>query len=225
VVLAAVLAAVACKSLSVDPKEVVALATTLPDSGRVEVNDTIHPRAVALNGDGDSIAATIYWARLDTTVLVVDSLTGATIGLIANQTGRIQARVGNLRSNPITITVLPPLDSLAASGIIVDTVVTATPDSVSDSLTITAFAGTASGPFIAGRKVLLSLVFPTGTPPLTFIPNDTLVTNGSGQATFQVRLTGGPRPDSAVVTAQAFREDGSLVPSTPQPLKFVVVFQ
>jgi len=217
-------AAVACKSLAVDPKEVVALATTLPDSGRVEVSDTIHPRGVALNGDGDSIAATIVWARLDTTVLVVDSLTGATVGLIGNQTGRIQARVGTLRSNPITIFVVPPLDSLAATTTL-DTVVTGTPDSVSAALTITAFAGTATGPFIAGRKVLLSLVFPTGTPPLTLIPNDTLATNSAGQATFQVRLTAGPRPDSAVVTAQAFRADGSLVPSTPQPLKFVVVFQ
>ena len=82
---------------------------SLPDSGRVEVgDDTLVPRARALDGHGDSVAATIVWERLDTTVQVVDSFTGATVGLIGGQTGRVQARVGNLRSNPLTLTVLSP---------------------------------------------------------------------------------------------------------------------
>ena len=56
----------------------------LPDSGRAEVGDTIHPGARALNGRGDSVAgAQIYWSSLDTGIVaVVDSTTGVTFASI-----------------------------------------------------------------------------------------------------------------------------------------------
>lgn len=84
----------------------------LPDSGRVEVADTFRPRARALNGVGDSVAAEVFWAALDTAVLpLLDSVTGEFLAKKIG-TGRIQARVGTLRSNPQPVTVL---DSIVAA--------------------------------------------------------------------------------------------------------------
>jgi hypothetical protein len=78
----------------------------LPDSGHVEVSDTFHPRARALNGVGDSVAADVFWAALDSAVLaLLDSTAGEFLAKKVG-TGRIQARVGTLRSNPLPVTVV-----------------------------------------------------------------------------------------------------------------------
>jgi hypothetical protein len=73
----------------------------------VEELDTLYPQARALNGRGDSVSAAIAWATLDTAVLnVVNSTTGVTEARRPG-TGRLQARVGTLRSNLLAIRVLP----------------------------------------------------------------------------------------------------------------------
>ena len=220
------LAAAACGKLGTDLNAVVALDVSLPDSGRVEVgDDTLVPRARALNGHGDSVAATIVWARLDTTVQVIDSLTGATIGLLGGQTGRLQARVGNLRSNPLTLSVLSPLDSITAGGALRDTVTVSTPDSLSDSLRIQAYVTPATNNTrsLTGRPIALSAtVYPSGLMTVTLVPGDTVRTNSSGLAVVRVRFTGGTVPDSVVVTATAYHQDGSAVPGSP--ITFVVGF-
>ena len=192
---------------------------TLPDSGRVEVDDTLRPGARALNGRGDSIAAAIVWSALDTAIQVVDSLTGTTVGHTVGA-GRLQARVGNLRSNPVTISVLAPLDSITAGGPTRDTVTVSTPDSLSDSLQVRAFGPVGS---TASRKIALSITFPPGATNLTLVPKDTVRTNASGVARFQVRLAGAPLPDSAVVTASAAHADGT--PVSGSPVIFVVEFR
>ena len=83
----------------------VALEIVLPDSGKILVGETLLPRARALNGRGDSVAAEVFWATLDTAILAVDSITGETRGK-AKGTGRLQARTGTLRSNPQNVIVL-----------------------------------------------------------------------------------------------------------------------
>ena len=111
--LLALAAVFACK-LNTDLDQAVAIEVILPDSGRVEVTDTFRPRARALNGVGDSVAAEIFWSALDTTVLaLLDSTTGEFLAQTVG-TGRIQARVGTLRSNPQPVTVLAQ-DSSAAT--------------------------------------------------------------------------------------------------------------
>jgi len=212
----------ACKSITIDTGQVVALVTSVPDSGVVEQGDTIQPSARALSAGGDTVAATIYWQRLDTTVLVVDSASGKTVGLIGGTTGRIQARVGNLISSPVTLTVLPPLDSIAASGVTVDTISASASDSLSDSFSVRAFA--LIGPrSLSSRPIILSdSTFPAGVGSFTLLPGDTLRTDGSGLAVFQVRYQGGPLPDSVVVLARSYHVDGSLV--APDSVRFVVVY-
>jgi len=189
---------------------------SLPDSGVVDVGDTLHPRAVALNGRGDSTGTTIVWSALDTTLQVVDSLSGATVGVLAG-TGRLVARAGALRSNPALVTIVGALDSIAAVGPTVDTVHVSTPDSLSDSLKVEAFSG---GTASANRHIALSLDFPPGGSGVTLVPGDTVVTGVTGIAFFQVRLTG-VRPDSAVINASATSHGA---PVTGSPTRFVVVF-
>ena len=193
----------------------------VPDSGRIEVGDTLRPTARALNGRGDSTAAVIVWSALDTTILVVDSNAGTTVGRIAG-TGRLQARVGNLRSNPVTIFILAPLDSIMLGGPARDTITVSAPDSLSDSLKVQAFGPPPAGS-TAGRRIALSVIFPLGATNLTLVPRDTVRTNGSGVAVFQLRLTGAPLPDSALVAATARHADGTLVPGSP--VTFVVEFR
>ncbi|MGH7613057.1 MAG: hypothetical protein ACREMW_03305 [Gemmatimonadales bacterium] len=209
----------ACQSLSPDFDAVIAIEVVVRDSGRIEVGDTLRPTARALNGRGESTAAVFVWSALDTILQVVDSNAGTTVGRNAG-TGRLQARVGNLRSNPITITILAPLDSIRPVGPGRDTITVSGPDSLSDSLTVLAFGPTGS---TAGRRIAVSVTFPLPASNLTLVPRDTVPTNGSGVAVFQLRLTGGPLPDSAVVAATARRADGTLVPGSP--VTFVVEFR
>jgi hypothetical protein len=101
----ALLALLACNKLGTDLDQVVALEIILPDSGKITVGDTLFPLARALDGRGDTVTAAILWAALDTAIItVLDSTTGATYGK-APGTGRLQARIGGLRSNPIGILV------------------------------------------------------------------------------------------------------------------------
>lgn len=196
---------------------VIAIEVIVPDSGRVEVLDTLRPHARAVNGRGDSTAAQIIWSALDTSIQIVDSLTGTTVGRVVG-TGRIQARVGNLRSNPVTIAVLAPLDSVRASG--PDTVTVPAPDTLSDSLKIQTYGPAGS---TAGRKIALSIAFPPGGQGFTLVPGDTVRTNGSGLAVFQVRASSGiTRPDTVTVSASAQHAGGASVPGSP--ITFVVEF-
>jgi hypothetical protein len=189
----------------------------------IEVGDTLHPRAWALDGQGDSVGAVITWATLDTAVLrVVDSAAGTTLGKAAG-IGRLQARTGNLRSNPLNVTVQPPLDSITAVGSTVSTVTVSMPDSLSDSLQIQVWATPTGAQNLAGRRVAYAAtVYPAGGTTITLVPQDTAHTSASGLAVAQVRYTGGPRPDSVVVLASARHADGTPVPGSA--VHFVVGF-
>lgn len=211
-------AATGCKALTPDFDAIIAIEVVVPDSGRLEVGDTLRPRARAINGRGDSTAATFVWSALDSTLQIVDSATGLTLGRFVGA-GRLVARAGALRSNAVTITVRAPIDSIEPTGPTRDTVVVSAPDSLSDSLRIQAFGPAGS---TASVKIALSVAaFPPGPAGLTLVPGDTVRTSGTGIAQFQVRLTG-TRPDSAVVTASARHADGTVVAGSP--VTFVVEF-
>ncbi|HXJ29235.1 MAG TPA: hypothetical protein VNG35_01270 [Gemmatimonadales bacterium] len=211
----AVIAGAACKALSPDFDAVIAIDVALPDSV-IDIGDTTHPRGAAINGRGDSTPATLVWTALDTTIRVVDSLSGTAVG-VSPGPGRLVARIGALSSNPAVVNVLGTLDSIVAVGITADTVTVSKPDSLSGPLTIEAFSG---GTATAFRRIALSVDFPPGGTGITLVPGDTIVTGPQGTASFQVRLTG-VRPDSAAITASATYH-GAAVPGSPH---FVVVFQ
>lgn len=190
----------------------------LPDSGRVEITDTYLPRGRALNAVGDSVAADIYWSSLDTAIIaVLDSTTGVSLAKAVGA-GRLQARVGALRSEPQTVVILTRLDSLVVTGATRDTV--SVVDSLSDSLQVRAFA-TPVAP--ANRRVVYAATtFPASGPAVTFVPHDSVLTSSTGVAFTRLRLLGGAIPDSVVVTATMRRPDGTAIPGSP--VTFVVEF-
>ena len=215
------LAAVFACKINTDLDQPVAIDIVLPDSGRVEVTDTFRPRARALNGIGDSVQAELSWASLDTAVLaVLDSTTGVSISKTTGS-ARLQARTGNLFSNPQTVTVLTRLDSIRVLGAARNTVFAA--DSLSDSLQVQAFA--LGGAIPASRRVVFTkTTFPASDSMVTLVPKDTVFTNPStGVAVVQVRLGTGPVPDSVVVTATM--QHVNRTPVQGSPLTFVVEFR
>ena len=217
-----------CSQLTPDFDSVIAIEVVVPDSGFVELNDTITPTARALNGRGEAVATPVTWGGLDTTVVaVIDPETGATWGKQLG-TGRIQARVGNLRSNPVTIVVRPGLDSIRPGGDLRDTVtVSGMPrDTVSDSLRIRVVAPTAAlSPIqnLVRRRITLDFtVFPAAGSTVTLLPDDTVFTSTGGIAVVLVRWDAGSFPDSVRVTARSTRRDGTVV---PDDVTFVVEFR
>ena len=211
-----------CKPVGVDLDEVIAIQVSLPDSGIVEEGDTIVPHARALNGYGDSVTAEFVWATADTTIQVLDASTGATVGR-RPPSGRLQARVGTLRSPLLTVTVRPQADTISATGALRRTVLA--PDSLSDSLEVRLedlTTGTAPAG-LANRPVVFALTYPAVAGAFTLLPGDTVLTSTGGLASVQVRLVNRALPDSAVVEARAVRANGQTVPGSP--VTFVVEFQ
>jgi hypothetical protein len=100
-----------CGDLGEGDESVVALELLLPNPQVVEPGDTVQLRARGLNAAGDSVAANIVWVSPDSTISIDSSglLTTDTTG----GTGRVQARVGTLRSNLETFTIRRRSDSLA----------------------------------------------------------------------------------------------------------------
>ncbi len=212
---------VACSKITASD-QVVALDILLPDSGHIELGDTLRPLGRALNSRGDSIAAQIFWASLDTgTIVVLDSTTGVTVGKVVGN-GRVQARVGPLRSNPQTVVVAARLDSVRAAGPVRDTVTVSTPDSLSDTLFVRVFAVDSEPP--AGRQVVYAATtYPASGPTVRFVRGGTVTTDGTGLAFEQSRLSPGTLPDSVVVTATVKRFTGTNIPGSP--VTFVVEFR
>lgn len=192
-----------------------------PDSGRLEIGDTLHPAARALNGHGDSVAAQVFWTSLDTGIVaVVDSATGVALAKTVG-TGRLQARFGGLRSNPENVFVFVRLDSASAPGPTRDTVTVSQPDSLSDSLIVKAWAGASGAP---GRPVAYTAdIYPAGATTFTFVPKPTVQTDANGIAVARFKFTAAPVPDSVVVSAAVRRPNGTNVPGSP--VRFVVEFR
>ena len=108
---ALVLLAFGCKLLLGDPDRIIALEILGPITYTVPVDDTLQlaARARAANGD-TAIGAVIVWALLDTGVvgIALDSVSGRVIAR-APGAWRVQARVEEIRSDAITVTVVAPI--------------------------------------------------------------------------------------------------------------------
>ena len=107
----------ACSSLPDAGSGVVALEVRTPDTvGGVGCptatscilphGDTLRLHARALNLNGDSIAAAILWITPDTALIGLDALAGVITAVSdTGGTARVQASVGNLRSDIIQVTL------------------------------------------------------------------------------------------------------------------------
>lgn len=77
------------------------------------IGDTLLLEVQAISAAGDTVVdADIFWAIIDVDSgqlgFTLDATTG-TVVAIETGSGRVQARVGDIRSDPITITVAEPI--------------------------------------------------------------------------------------------------------------------
>ena len=117
VALAAIFFAAACSSLPDAGNGIVGLQIRLPDTANgsgctssssctLVQGASLTLAAHAINLQGDSVAAMILWITFDTTFVSLDSLHGiVTAKRDTTGSAQVQATVGTLRSDPITIVV------------------------------------------------------------------------------------------------------------------------
>lgn len=206
-----------CGDLGEGEDGVVALEVLLPNPAVIEPGDTVQLRARALNAAGDSVAATIVWVSPDSTISVDSSgrlTTDTTVG-----SGRVQARVGSLRSNLETFTIRRRSDSLALDPPLADTVPTT--DSASTALVARVLSIRPDTQGISGTAILYQLV-----DSATF--NNTVHFAGGGsslRATTSVdgdpsvgvtlrRQPGATFPVTVQVQVSATRPSGAIVPGS-----------
>lgn len=212
-----------CSSLG-EGDSVVALEVLTPQPAVVEQFDTIRLRARALNLQGDSVAAVITWAAADTAVVVTgaDSLTTP----YTSGSGRVQARSGSLRSELVTYTVRRRSDSLALTGAVADTVNAA--DSASAPLVAAVLSLTPDTAGIGGTRIHYAIE-PAAIGLVRFAGDvselyaSTGSTGAPAVAVTLRRVPGATPPASVVVTVDAVRPSGRIVPGSGQ--SFTVVFE
>jgi hypothetical protein len=219
-----VLALAACSDLSSSDDTVIALQVTSPPGATVEVGDTVTYTVVALNRNGDVIAAAIVWSTPDTATIAVDSATGVVLGKLPGQ-ARVQASTDGLVSPLNILTVFAAPDTLILvppDTIVVDTLLsTTTPPLVAR---LESFNPPAP---VSGRPIIYALIEPvyadTASAALLFGNGqlaDTALTNASGEPTNPVVLARKPAlavPDSAIIEIRATRyKENQPVPGSGQ---------
>jgi len=235
------LAATGCKLITGDPNRIIALEISGTTQQSVEENDTLALSARALAANGDVVSgSSITWAVVDTgnVGFALDPATGRVAAVTPGKSGRVQAQVEDLRSDPVTIAVTPAPDSAAITGAPRVTLPAST--AVSPPLTVSVFDVTTTpgaALLLAGKPVVFQVTAPPAsgnqpyflvqTPIDTVVPADlnrlTSTTAVGGQANAYVRRRPGDGPpDSLTVRATVATARGA--PVTGSPFTFVVVF-
>jgi len=226
-----------CSSISSDVNAPLAIEFVLPhftSTLTVEEFDTVPLVVHVLDHAGDTVPG----ARVQLMSFAPDTLGVDTqpLGLIGMRPGhsRLVASSGNLRSDPLAVTVVRAPDSLATDSVTVDTV--ATKDSASAPLIVHLLdlrTDTTTAIGLSGYPVVFAILYPPYANPVAApigFGNDTsaalvdTVTTSGGVASVIIKRRGPPpQPDSVVVRASANRANGQVVHGSPR--LFVVRFQ
>lgn len=232
--IAAVLAAllVGCSDIASDGSGVVSLQVVIPTPSTLEVGETLQMIARALGRDGEEIQVPISWRTADTTI-TIDSTSGLVTAVIPG-VGRVQAVEGALVSQPVTLTVLPGVDSLAVATDTVTVAASATPSGALFAQVLQASDTAASGYIpVAGRAVIATIVFPVFPDPSARTVEitgaalaDTVVAGTDGMPAPPItlsRVSGQTTPDTVRVEMRVERQSGTVVPGSGGII--VVVFE
>ena len=214
-----------CSNLTEGAGGVVGLEIRAPSLKTIEVGETLQLSVVALDKDGNPVAAPVTWLAPDTT-LTVDGATGAITG-VAPGTGHVQAFTGSLASELVTFTVIAPADTLVITGDSVITVAPGVPFSTPLLVELRSFSP--DGP-LPSRPVIFAVTSPPDVGPHTVeLPGAVLVdtvltgTDGAVSSVTLNRVNGTTQPPTAIVEVRAFRTRGAVVPGSGQ--RFTVNFQ
>jgi hypothetical protein len=215
-----------CGNLTGGEGGVVALELRLPNPAVVEFGDTIQLQARALDADGDSVGATIVWITPDTTI-ALDSTGLLTTDTTAG-TGRVQARVGNLRSDLVTFTIRHRSDIISLTG--ATTLTVAPADSASEALVAVIRSVTPDTQGISGSALVYQVVDSATFRDVVHFAgggqNLRAVTGSDGGPTIPVTLRRNPGatfPATVIVQVSATRPSGTAVPGSGQT--FSITFQ
>lgn len=223
----AALAVLGCSDLADSSGVVVALELQLPVPPAVEPNDTLALIGYALDINGDTLDTPVYWRTLDDTLLtIVDS-----IGLVTTSrtsgSPRVQARVGSLVSQLVTLTIRPGSDTLRLT--VPDTIPVPAGDSVSDTLGAAVESRNPAGG-VSGTSILYEVVdtaaaqgkvrFVNG---LTTYRATTGPTGAPATPVVLYKITDPIPPMTVQVTVSATRPSKTPVPGSPQ--QFTILFQ
>jgi hypothetical protein len=224
--LGATIALSACSNLPSGEGGVVALELRLPSPAAVEQNDTLQLRARALNADGDSVAAAVFWRTLDDTVLTVVDSIGVVTTSHTSGTARVQARVGSLRSDLVTLSIRPRSDTLLLS---VDTITIPAADSLSGALGARVESLDPAGG-VAGTSILYEVIDSLAARGKLRFANGLLAfratTGADGGPTTAVtlrKIAAQVPPPIVEVRVSASRPSGTPVPGSGQA--FTLLFQ
>jgi hypothetical protein len=235
----------ACAVITGDLGRTIAIEIDGEPVRNVEEDDTITLTARAIDAAGDTVSdAMIVWEQLaadsgDPDIgFDIDSTTGV-VRALSPSSGRVRARVEELRSDTITIWVTGAPDSIRSAG---DTLVTMASDAaVSPRLMIALIDLTTDSAVVrplADKAVTFTLVDPlpasldaqgffltvSDSVPGPDPHSVTVTTDGENQAYVVVRrLAGSSLTDSAVVHAVAVTAIGDTVEGSP--VSFILVFE
>jgi hypothetical protein len=225
----------ACGSITGDFGRIIAIQLTGDPARSLLEGSTLQLDAVALDASGDSVPdAEIFWNILDVDSLVgftLDTSTGMVVG-VTPSSARVQARVGNLRSGALTVTVTAAPDSLTATSNLVLSIAgeqTRSPAILVQVLDLTTMPGEALG--LAGITVQYTL--PGGPEASAFL---TLADSATGDGTSVEAQTSGTgttqaflglagvasQPDSVIVEASVLSAANTPIPGSP--IRFTIVF-
>jgi hypothetical protein len=213
-----------CSNLTEGAGGVVGLEIQTPSLKTIEVGETLQLTAVALDKDGNPVAAPITWLAQDTTLTVDGS--GAITGVFPG-TGHVQAFAGSLASELETFTVIARADTLILTG---DSVLTVPPGiTASAPLLVQLQSFSPVGP-LPSRPVIYAVTSPPDVGPHTVeltgaVLTDTVLTGTDGAVSSVTlnRVNGTTQPATAIVEVRAFRTGGEAVPGSGQ--RFTVNFQ
>jgi hypothetical protein len=218
----------ACSDITATSEGVATLLLEIPSPALVEVGETIGLMATPLDANGEVLTVPVYWIALDTTI-AVDSAAGRLTGLIPNSTGRVVARTGDLYSSILSFSVLERADTLFRAAAEEDTVEVG--ESESGILDVELDGGDPPAP-LTGRVIVYQVIHPVFSAPeerTVDLTGGGLVqatkTTSAGSTSPGVRLRrrdGYQAPDSAVVTASAWRPGGESIPGSG--VRFIVRF-
>lgn len=223
-------AAAACSNLNGDSDTPILIQVTPPAqsgiSGQVEIGDTSAMTAVAINQNGDTVAATFKWRAVDTGLVAIDSVTGLVTGKAAG-VARVQVRTGSLISDLISLTIVPFADSLQI--IPPDSARLLVTDTASAALVAEIDTTNPTGP-LTGRRLGYEIVQVFGQPGDSASLNGGFnavgaTTTSTGRPTTPVyvrKIPGVAYPDSLLVAVSSIRPGGDSIPGSGQV--FIVRF-
>jgi len=226
----------ACGNITGDLDRIIAIELAGDLETSLVEGSTLLLEATAFDAAGDSVpGAEIFWRILDVDSgqigFTLDSVTGLVTG-VSPSSARVQARVENLRSGALTVTITGAPDSLIASSdsiITFSTPQTKSPPILVQVLDLTTTPGQALG--LGGITVQFTL--PGGPLTSAFLTlADSAVgdgaaveteTSGTGAAqVFLALVEGVPGPDTVMVEAAVLSAANTPIPGSPT--RFTVIF-